>query len=204
MVRKVLFILIILTSSFLTNVSVAHHFIEGEVPENFLQGLISGIAHPIIGIDHLVFLIFTTLIVYLISKKIFFISLFIFSTVLGSLLTIININLPILELSIIISILLTGVSFFIYKNISNSILLLIFIIFGIFHGNAYGKTIIEALAPIQVSYIIGLVLVQFLVCIIIFNLAKFLINSNEKETYTPYFFGLLNISAGITILYIYF
>ena len=31
----------------------AHHVMGGELPQTFLQGLLSGLAHPVIGLDHL-------------------------------------------------------------------------------------------------------------------------------------------------------
>ena len=30
----------------------AHHVMGGKLPETFLQGLLSGLGHPIIGLDH--------------------------------------------------------------------------------------------------------------------------------------------------------
>ncbi|WRH65887.1 MAG: HupE/UreJ family protein [Planktothrix sp. GU0601_MAG3] len=35
----------------------AHHAFGGETPENFFQGFLAGLAHPIIGIDHFAFVI---------------------------------------------------------------------------------------------------------------------------------------------------
>ena len=31
----------------------AHHVMGGKMPETFLQGLLSGFGHPVIGVDHL-------------------------------------------------------------------------------------------------------------------------------------------------------
>ncbi|PPR79669.1 MAG: hypothetical protein CFH01_00253 [Alphaproteobacteria bacterium MarineAlpha2_Bin1] len=203
-IKKILFFLVIIPSLFVTKISSAHHFIEGEVPRNLLQGLISGIAHPVIGLDHLFFLIFTSLIVYFIFKKNFFIFLFIFSTILGSFISIFNISFPLLELSIIVSILLVGFSFFIYKSIPSFVILISFIIFGILHGSAYGKTIIDASVQIQISYILGFTLIQFIICLLSFSLVKLFVNTESKENFSRYIIGSLNISAGALMLYIYF
>ena len=35
----------------------AHHPMGGALPQNFLNGILSGIAHPIIGFDHLAFIL---------------------------------------------------------------------------------------------------------------------------------------------------
>jgi len=37
--------------------ALAHHPMGGATPSNWLEGLLSGIGHPVIGLDHLVFLI---------------------------------------------------------------------------------------------------------------------------------------------------
>ena len=39
----------------ITPAALAHHPLGGRLPANLLEGLMSGLAHPIIGIDHFVF-----------------------------------------------------------------------------------------------------------------------------------------------------
>jgi urease accessory protein len=38
-----------------TTAAFAHHVMGGETPSTFVDGLLSGIGHPIIGADHLAF-----------------------------------------------------------------------------------------------------------------------------------------------------
>ena len=47
----------------------AHHPTGGNTPDTFSSGLLSGLAHPIIGIDHLIFLILLGILAYFSSKK---------------------------------------------------------------------------------------------------------------------------------------
>ena len=35
----------------------AHHMLGGRTPVTFMQGLLSGLGHPVIGIDHLAFVV---------------------------------------------------------------------------------------------------------------------------------------------------
>ena len=42
--------------------ALAHHMIGGDLPQNFLEGFLSGLAHPIIGFDHFAFILATWLI----------------------------------------------------------------------------------------------------------------------------------------------
>ena len=34
-----------------------HHFMEGGLPETFAQGFLSGLGHPVIGLDHAAFIV---------------------------------------------------------------------------------------------------------------------------------------------------
>ena len=36
--------------------AAAHHFMDGTTPATAAEGLLSGLAHPLIGLDHLLFL----------------------------------------------------------------------------------------------------------------------------------------------------
>lgn len=46
----------------LTKPAFAHHPLGGKLPANFFEGIISGFGHPIVGLDHLVFVIASGLI----------------------------------------------------------------------------------------------------------------------------------------------
>ena len=36
-----------------------HHFMDGGMPETFAQGFLSGLGHPVIGLDHAAFIVAT-------------------------------------------------------------------------------------------------------------------------------------------------
>ena len=48
--------------------AVAHHAMDGATPTTLMQGVLSGLAHPVIGLDHLAFLIALGLLVPLLSR----------------------------------------------------------------------------------------------------------------------------------------
>ncbi len=37
--------------------AIAHHPFGGETPSNFVEGFLSGLGHPIIGLDHFTFVV---------------------------------------------------------------------------------------------------------------------------------------------------
>src|SRR5262244_1869797 len=41
----------------LADPAFAHHLMGGRMPSTFVEGLLSGLGHPVIGIDHLAFLV---------------------------------------------------------------------------------------------------------------------------------------------------
>ena len=61
-----LFFLVILL--ILPKIVFAHHPLNGVMMENFNDGFLSGIGHPILGLDHLTFIIGIGLISYLSSR----------------------------------------------------------------------------------------------------------------------------------------
>ena len=40
-----------------TNAAFAHHVMGGQLPQSFGQGLLSGVGHPVIGVDHFAFVV---------------------------------------------------------------------------------------------------------------------------------------------------
>ena len=47
----------------------AHHFMGGKVPSNFLTGFLSGLAHPVIGLDHFAFVVAVGLLAALLGRR---------------------------------------------------------------------------------------------------------------------------------------
>ena len=52
-----LVILVLLAMAVTADVAVAHHVMDRNLPVTFMQGLLSGLGHPVIGLDHLAALI---------------------------------------------------------------------------------------------------------------------------------------------------
>tara|TARA_Y100000590_G_scaffold412396_1_gene507328 strand:- start:555 stop:1184 length:630 start_codon:yes stop_codon:yes gene_type:complete len=154
--------------------SVAHHPMDGNTPLNWGDGLISGIAHPIIGLDHIVFIACLGIISSVYKKKLLPAVIFIFSSALGSALIQANLYLPFFEYMLPVSIIFISI-LIIYRHIlaQYSLYPLLFIS-GILHGHAYGKSIIGAESSPIIFYFLGFIIIQFIivtvVCLIFFKL----------------------------------
>ena len=154
--------------------ALAHHPIDGRIPANFLEGFLSGLGHPIIGLDHFAFVVASGLIaVGKLTNLIIPIS-FVIATVIGTIIHLLAFNLPIPEIVIAGSVLLFGILLAVKNNPSifnNQIkfsLPIIAGIFGIFHGYAYGESIIGAEMTPLTAYLLGFTIIQLFIAFIAF------------------------------------
>src|SRR3546814_7675777 len=88
--------------------ALAHHAMGGETPDTLAAGLISGLAHPVIGIDHLAFVIAAGIAAAFTQSRLLAPLAFIVATVAGCLLLVAGITLPAVEIVVAASVLVLG------------------------------------------------------------------------------------------------
>src|SRR5215218_6836998 len=76
----------------------AHHVMGGSTPSTFGQGLLSGLGHPIIGIDHLAFLVAVGVVVGLARLNLVLPLVFVGASAVGVLLHVKGVTIPAVEL----------------------------------------------------------------------------------------------------------
>ncbi|MGY9107095.1 MAG: HupE/UreJ family protein, partial [Alphaproteobacteria bacterium] len=86
----------------------AHHVMDGQLPNTFMQGLLSGMAHPIIGLDHLAFVIAIGLIAAAVPRGLPVLGAFIGGALFGCVIHLFSFNLPVAELVIALSVISAG------------------------------------------------------------------------------------------------
>jgi len=138
----------------------AHHLIGGKTPSTFGEGLLSGVGHPIIGPDHLAFLVALGIAVGVGRLSLVNPFLFLVAMACGVTAHVAAINIPASELIVAISVLIAGISLALDWRISASWWAAIFSIAGFFHGYAYGETIYGAEPTPIAAYLVGLVAIQ--------------------------------------------
>jgi urease accessory protein len=186
---------------FNTSPALAHHPTGGKLPVSFGQGFVSGLGHPIIGIDHLTFVIAIGLLAALSSNLGMMIpTAFVIATAVGTGIHLQSINLPAPELIISASVLLIGI-FLAQKNQVNwSLLAVISAIAGIFHGYAYGESIVGAETSALGAYLLGFCLIQLGIAAIAFYLGKRVLNQPNKSILWLRFVGFTVCGVGFTFL----
>lgn len=140
---------------------LAHHAMGGELPATALQSAISGVAHPIVGIDHLAFVVLVGLLAARSAHKLALTGGFALATAAGCLLTLAGIVLPVAEVVIGASVVALGLLLLRRDLPETNVLLAAIPVIGLFHGWAYGQSIIGAETGLIPAYIAGFGLVQF-------------------------------------------
>ncbi len=142
----------------------AHHVMGGRTPATFIEGLLSGFGHPIIGIDHLAFIVAVGLVVGVAGLNLAIPAIFIAISAVGVALHVGGVGLPIVEWMVAGSVLLAGAMIASGAAAAGGAKSwfwpALFAVAGLFHGYAYGESIYGAEATPLAAYLIGLVVIQ--------------------------------------------
>jgi urease accessory protein len=159
----------------ITGSAQAHHPMGGQLPSSVFEGLISGFAHPIIGLDHLLFVASIGLLAVLSGASLFRLMVaFTISSFSGLLLHVNAIGVPGAELIVSVSVMLAGLV--IIKQFSGQTAAGVFVAgAGLFHGFAYGEAIYGSPAGAMTAYFIGIGLVQCCIAAAVFKASQLLL-----------------------------
>ncbi len=137
----------------------AHHAIGGATPSSGWEGLLSGLAHPVLGLDHLAFVIALGLIAALHRRGALIPIAFVAASLVGTGVHRLAWDLPAPELMISLSVLLFG-ALLVARRRSLPMVAALASASGIFHGYAYGESMVGAERTPLWAYLLGLALVQ--------------------------------------------
>ena len=141
----------------------AHHPLGGMTPQSALHGILSGIGHPVIGIDHLAFIIGVGLIAAFHRSRLAMPAAFVGGTVAGTMLTLAAVTLPLAEIVITGSVVVAGVIAMRGKVTDLRVAALLAVAAGLFHGWAYGAAVGGAETTPIIAYLVGFGMIQMLI-----------------------------------------
>ncbi len=137
----------------------------GEVPATAWQGLLSGLGHPIIGIDHHAIVVGVGLLSHLVGSLALLPILFLAGTVLGCLLHIQGYDLAWSELAIALSVAVAAAMVGMRIRMPVGLLGPLFVVAGALHGYAYGESIVGAETGPLAAYIVGFAAIQYAIAL---------------------------------------
>jgi urease accessory protein len=145
--------------------ALAHHIMGGVLPGTAWQGLLSGLGHPVIGLDHLAFVLGVGALAFLMGRVVLLPPALVAGTVAGCALHVVGYNLPAPELVIAATIALAAALVAMRARVPSAVLAGLLAVAGLFHGYAYGESIVGAEPTPLASYMVGFAVIQGCVAI---------------------------------------
>lgn len=140
--------------------ALAHHAMDGETPTTLVQGLLSGLGHPVIGLDHLAALIGVGLVSSRFPRGLTLPAFWIVAMAAGIGIHLASADIPQVELLVALSVVIIGIAATLRTTLSYTLIAGLFAAGGLVHGYALGESIIGAEAAPLGGYLVGLVVVQ--------------------------------------------
>jgi urease accessory protein len=176
----------------------AHHLMGGRTPSTFMEGLLSGLGHPVIGLDHLAFLVAMGVAVGVFGVNLLLPVAFIVAMALGVLLHVNGAGLPAAELVVAASVLLAGGLLAWGRPLPVAAWGALFAIAGLFHGYSLGESIYGADRSALGAYLLGLVVIQSVLAV---GVALLVRHYGARQTsVAPRIAGALILVVGVVVL----
>ena len=137
--------------------ALAHHPDGRMAPATVLEGIASGIAHPVLGLDHLAFLLAAGLLAAPPRALLAFLG----AGLAGGLLHRAGIGLGPVEVMVAVSVILAGAGLVAGRlRLVAALLVPGFALAGLFHGHALAEAAVASSAPVFTAYLVALGLMQ--------------------------------------------
>ena len=163
----------------LPGLASAHHFMGEGLPQTFTQGLLSGLGHPVIGLDHAAFIITAGFLLALVEGGIWGVLALIAGSLAGAALHLAGVGLPGGEIGVALSVILIGGLLMGRRRIGLSWLAGGLALAGVLHGHAYAESIFGAEAGPLAAYLAGFSLIQLGIAVAALLIHRRLIATRE-------------------------
>ncbi len=157
---KIIGLALILALSFAIEPAFAHHVVGGKMPVTFMDGLLSGLGHPIIGLDHLAAIIAIGCLAATERRGEWLIAGYVIAMMIGVAAHIGEATVDGAEYFVAASVILLGAVLFRREPPRLDIAIALFAFAGLVHGYALGESIAGAERTPLYAYFIGLAAIQ--------------------------------------------
>ncbi|MGJ5177691.1 HupE/UreJ family protein [Bradyrhizobium oligotrophicum] len=152
----------------------AHHMMDGKVPQTFAQGLLSGLGHPVIGLDHLAAIVGAGIVAALLGRGFAPVLAFTTAMIAGVGLHVAKANIPAAELLVGLSTAVVGLVVVMRGRFGVLPVAALFALTGLVHGYALGESIVGAETAPLGAYFAGLLVIQTVIAAVAFFGTKML------------------------------
>lgn len=177
----------------------AHHMMDGVMPSTFGEGLLSGLGHPVIGLDHLAAVLAVGVLAALASRGFGVAVAFLAAMIGGVVLHLTSTDLPAAELLVGVSTAVLGGLVALRLAPSALPLAALFAVAGLVHGYALGESMVGAEpAPIG-AYLMGLFVIQTAIAAVAYVATLSLAGAERRRSVAlAAAGGLMMLAGGMT------
>lgn len=161
--------------------AAAHHVMDNQLPVTFLQGLLSGLGHPVIGLDHLAAVVAVGCIAAAQPRGAILALGFVAAMIAGTAVHLREADLPYGEWLVAFSVVFLGLAMARSRSIAPAFALGLFALAGFFHGYALGESIVGAEPAPLYAYLLGLAAIQSLIALAAMAVTRGLLARRKLE-----------------------
>lgn len=169
----------------------AHHVMGGRMPATFGEGFLSGLGHPVIGIDHFAAVVAVGCLAAAHRAATALAVGFVLAMIAGVALHLQGANVPGAEILVALSVIALGAIMLTQRQMPAGAALGLFAAVGLLHGYALGESIFGAEPTPLYAYLAGLAVIQSAVALAAMNVARML--ARRADDHSP----LRLVGAGI-------
>lgn len=177
----------------------AHHVMGGRVPVTFADGLLSGLAHPIIGIDHFAAVVAVACLASAHRAGPWLVVSFVLAMIAGVSIHVRGTTLPAAEIIVALSVIVLGAVLLRDRTLHTGAALALFVAVGLTHGYALGESIYGSQSSPLAAYFIGLVAIQSAVALSVMFAARAVLQ-RKSDILSLRLVGAGIVGIGLTVL----
>ncbi len=164
--------LALLTFALTTGPAMAHHVMGGRLPASFSDGLLSGLGHPIIGLDHFAAVVAVGCLAAAHRAAAALVIGFVLAMMAGVAMHVQGAAVPAAEILVALSVIFLGAMLLRRRQTSAGAALTLFAFVGLVHGYALGESIYGAEPTPLYAYLAGLAVIQSAVALAAMSIAQ--------------------------------
>lgn len=152
----------------------AHHLMGGRTPASFTDGLLSGLGHPVIGLDHFAAVVAVGCLAAAHRLGSALAMGFVLAMMTGVALHLHGTTVPGAEILVALSVILLGVFMLRGRDVAAGAVFVLFAVVGLIHGYALGESIYGAEPTPLYAYLLGLAVIQSAIALVAVQITRLL------------------------------
>jgi urease accessory protein len=180
--------------------ALAHHVMGGAAPETFMQGLLSGIGHPVIGLDHLAAMIAVGCLCATQARGEWLGLGYVLAMMIGAAAHIGEATVAGSEYFVAASVVALGLLLLRRTPLRLDIAIALFAFAGLVHGYALGESIAGAERAPLLAYFLGLALIQTAIVLAVLYGARALLARRPASLSAVRLLGAVVAGIGVAVL----